>query len=103
MRAIRNLGNNAFDEIQNKLAVFDCVATEKVFFNEYVERCGIPDSFNDLDLPEIIVARFLRVGIYSPQEMVRLSKADILAIRGMTESDIPMIEKVISKFGLKLS
>lgn len=103
MRAIRNLGNNAFDEIQNKLAVFDCVATEKVFFNEYVERCGIPDSFNDLDLPEIIVARFLRVGIYSPQEMVRLSKADILAIRGMSETDIPIIEEVIGKFGLKLS
>ena len=103
MQAIRNLGNNSFDEIQNKLAIFDCVAPSEVFVNEYIERCGIPDSFNDMDLPEIIVARLLRVGIYSPKEMVKLSKADILAIRGMSENDIPIIENAISKFGLKLS
>ena len=103
MQAIRNLGNNSFDEIQNKLAIFDCVAPSEVFVNEYIERCGIPDSFNDMNLPEIIVARLLRVGIYSSKEMVKLSKADILAIRGMSENDILIIENAISKFGLKLS
>ena len=103
IRAIRNLGNNSFDEIQNKLAIFDCVAPIEVFVNEYVEWCGIPDSFNDMDLPELIVARFLRVGIYSPKEMVKLPKSDILAIRGMSEEDILIIEKAIGKFGLKLS
>ncbi len=103
LRAIRNLGNNSFDEIQNKLALFDCIAPKEVFINEYIERCGISDSFNDMDLPEIIVARFLRVGIYSPKEMVRLSKADILAIQGMSVNDISIIEKVIGEFGLKLS
>lgn len=103
MRAIRNLGDSVFDEIQSKLAIFDCIAPKEIFVNEYIERCGIPDSFNDMDLPEIIVARFLRVGIYSPKEMVRLSKADILAIRGMTENDIPIIENAIDNFGLKIS